>query len=204
MRIFRPYLRHLTQKHTLFKIRMNWEYSSFLLCFNAMAITICLRHHGITEVLSDGIYSVCIKHWTPSHSRSRTRTKYKKSNTLKGAMSRPAHLQDFDLLCWFSQLSAIFGLGNQADLWQQTSVYSTVLSDILFVYLSIFFVQFYCSYRREIMISDQATESVAVSFLRCWQGSFMNSCFSSTSCLSKELIVISTAYFWGKSHLVQM
>ena len=48
---------------------------------------------------------------------------------LKGAMSRPAHVQDFYLLCWFSQLSAILDLGNQADLWQQTSVYSTVLSD---------------------------------------------------------------------------
>ena len=82
-------------------------------------------------------------------------------------MSRPAHVQDFCLLCSFSQLSAILDLGNQADLRQQTSVYSTVLSDFLFVYLSIFFVQFYCSYRREIMISDEATESVAVSFLRC-------------------------------------
>ena len=87
---------------------------------------------------------------------------------IKGAMSRPAHVQDFYLLCWFSQLSAILDLGNQADLWQQTSVYSTVLSDFLFVYLSIFLVQFYCSYRREIMISDEATESVAVRFLRCW------------------------------------
>lgn len=81
-------------------------------------------------------------------------------SVLNRAMSRPAHVQDFYLLCWFSQLSAILDLGNQADLWQQTSVYSRVLSD-----LSIFVIQFYCSYRHKIMISDEATESVAVSFL---------------------------------------
>ena len=66
-------------------------------------------------------------------------------------MSRPAHVQDFCLLCCFSELSAILDLGNQADFWQETSVYSTVLSEFLLVYLSIFFVQFYCGYRREIM-----------------------------------------------------
>ena len=48
---------------------------------------------------------------------------------IKGAMSQPAHVQDFCLLCWFSQLSAILDSGNQADFWQQTSVYSTVLSE---------------------------------------------------------------------------
>ena len=75
---------------------------------------------------------------------------------IKGAMSRPAHVQDFCLLCWFSQLSAILDLGNQADFWQQISVYNTVLSEFLLVYLSIFFVEFYRSCRREIMISDEA------------------------------------------------
>ena len=91
---------------------------------------------------------------------------------IKGAMSRPAHVQDFSLLCWFSQLSAILELGNQADFWQQTSVYSTFTVQFLLVYLSIFFVKFYCGYRRETMISDEATESVAVSFLRCRWGFF--------------------------------
>ena len=69
-------------------------------------------------------------------------------------MSRPAHVQDFCLLCWFSQLSAILDLGNQADFWQQTSVYSTFFSEFLLVYLITFFDQFHFSYRREIMISE--------------------------------------------------
>ena len=30
-KIFRPFLRHLTQNHTLFKTRMKLEYTSFLL-----------------------------------------------------------------------------------------------------------------------------------------------------------------------------
>ena len=47
-KIFRPYLRHLTQNHTLFKARMKYDYNTFLLYFNALAITIYLRHHGIT------------------------------------------------------------------------------------------------------------------------------------------------------------
>ena len=87
-------------------------------------------------------------------------------------MSWPAHVQDFFLLCWFSQLSAILDFGNQADFWQQTSVYSTVLSEFLLVYLSIFFFQFHCSYRHKIMISDEARESVVVSFLWCQWGFF--------------------------------
>ena len=82
----------------------------------------------------------------------------------KGAMSRPAHVQDFCLLRRFSNMSSILDLRNQDDFWQQTSVYSTVLFTFLLVYLGIFFAQFY---RREIMISDEATESVAVSFPRC-------------------------------------
>ena len=85
-----------------------------------------------------------------------------KFTCVKGAMSRPAHPQDFCLLCWFSQLSAILDLGNQADFWQQTSVYSTFTVQFLLVYLSIFFVKFYCGYRRETMISDEATESVEI------------------------------------------
>ena len=87
-------------------------------------------------------------------------------------MSQPVHVQDSCLLCWFSQRSAILDLGNQADFWQQTSVYSTVLSKFLLIYLSIFFFQFHCSYRREIMILDEATESVVVSFLWCQYGFF--------------------------------
>ena len=79
-------------------------------------------------------------------------TAYFVFSVFKGAMSRPAHVQDFCLLCWFSQLSAILDLGNQADFWQQISVYNTVLSEFLLVYLSIFFVEFYRSCRREIMI----------------------------------------------------
>ena len=90
-----------------------------------------------------------------------------KNTLFKGAMSRPAHVQDFCLLCWFSQLSAIFDFGNQADFWHQTSVYNTFTVQFLLVYLIIFFVKIYCGYRRETMISDEATESVAVSFRRC-------------------------------------
>ena len=79
-------------------------------------------------------------------------------------MSQPAHVQDFPALLIFST-ARILDFGNQADFWQQTSVYSTVLSEFLFVYSSIFIFQFHCSYRHEIMISDEATESVVVSFL---------------------------------------
>ena len=70
------------------------------------------------------------------------------------------------LLIFSTLLSAILDLGNQADFWQQTSIYSTGFSEFLLVYLSIFFVQFHCSYRREIMISNEAMESVVVSFLQ--------------------------------------
>ena len=95
-----------------------------------------------------------------------------KINNFKGAMSRPAHVQDCCLLCWFSQLSAIFDFGNQADFWHQTSVYNTFTVQFLLVYLIIFFVKIYCGYRRETMISDEARESVVVSFLRCQWGFF--------------------------------
>ena len=78
--------------------------------------------------------------------------KYAFNRNLKGATSRPAHVQDFCLLCWFSQLSAILDLVKQADFWQQTSVYNTFTGQFLLVYLSIFFVKFYCGYRRETMI----------------------------------------------------
>ena len=71
--------------------------------------------------------------------------------TLKGLCHDLRMCRIFCLLCCFSELSAILDLGNQADFWQETSVYSTVLSEFLLVYLSIFFVQFYCGYRREIM-----------------------------------------------------
>jgi len=55
--IFRPCLRLERSKNALFSycVSMQWQ-SQFT--------------YDIMELLSDGIYSVCIKHWTPSHSRS--------------------------------------------------------------------------------------------------------------------------------------
>ena len=96
------------------------------------------------------------------------------SCALKGAMSWPAHVYDSCLLCWFSQLSAILDLGNPADFSQQMSVYSTGFSEFLLIHLSIFFVQFHCRYRHKIMISDEAMESVVVSFIQwCWYLRFL-------------------------------
>ena len=60
------------------------------------------------------------------------------------------------------QLSAILDLGNQADFWQQNSVYGLIFPEFMFIYLSNFFVQFRCSYKHEIMISNE----IIVSFLR--------------------------------------
>ena len=42
------------------------------------------------------------------------------------------------------------------------------INNFLQVFVSIFFVQFHFSYKREIMISDESTESVLVSFLLCF------------------------------------
>ena len=46
------FVRHLTQNHTLFKTKIKQEYTSFSLYFNALAITIYLRHYGITELFT--------------------------------------------------------------------------------------------------------------------------------------------------------